>query len=333
MRVRDARTGKMKDQWHGGFATQADAKRARNDARSANDKGTAVAATRISVREYLGGLGRSVGDAGAADDCGGLPPARQSTPRAAHRPSPTAAADAVDDRPAVRGAPAGRVVAPKTKPGGRQEAAEGDAAHRQYRAPHRRHAAQSAQRRRRKEPSRTTRRTPPNCPRWSGTWTVPVTCRCGLATNLRPSSATSPATASSRCGVSCVDPGMRRGEVAGLTWRDVDLEGRHDQRAARARHGRHQCRRSGVQAEDGEGPSQGGPDEDTIAALTAWRQRQQADRARMARRVAGPRPGVHLGGRNGAAPRLARPVVPRAREEGQAAAGYACTTCATRAPP
>ena len=52
-RVRDPATGRMKDQWKGGYRTQAEAKRARNDARSASDKGTAVAATRITVREYL----------------------------------------------------------------------------------------------------------------------------------------------------------------------------------------------------------------------------------------------------------------------------------------
>jgi len=53
VRVRDPNTGKMKDQWKGGFATQTEARTARNDARSASDKGTAVAATRITVREYL----------------------------------------------------------------------------------------------------------------------------------------------------------------------------------------------------------------------------------------------------------------------------------------
>ena len=53
VRVRDPNTGKMKDQWKGGFATKTEAKTARNDARSASDKGTAVAATRITVREYL----------------------------------------------------------------------------------------------------------------------------------------------------------------------------------------------------------------------------------------------------------------------------------------
>lgn len=54
VRVRDPQTGKMKDQWKGGFQTQKEAKAARNDARSASDKGTAVAASRITVREYLG---------------------------------------------------------------------------------------------------------------------------------------------------------------------------------------------------------------------------------------------------------------------------------------
>jgi len=53
VRVRDPATGRMKDQWKGGFATQKEARQARNDARSASDKGTAVAATRITVRDYL----------------------------------------------------------------------------------------------------------------------------------------------------------------------------------------------------------------------------------------------------------------------------------------
>jgi hypothetical protein len=53
VRVRDPNTGKMKDQWKGGYKTQGEARTARNDARSASDKGTAVAATRITVREYL----------------------------------------------------------------------------------------------------------------------------------------------------------------------------------------------------------------------------------------------------------------------------------------
>jgi len=53
VRVRDANTGKMKDQWHGGFATKKEARTARNDARALSDKGTAVAASKITVKEYL----------------------------------------------------------------------------------------------------------------------------------------------------------------------------------------------------------------------------------------------------------------------------------------
>lgn len=53
VRVRDPHTGKMKDQWKGGFKTKTEARTARNDARAASDKGTAVAATRITVKEYL----------------------------------------------------------------------------------------------------------------------------------------------------------------------------------------------------------------------------------------------------------------------------------------
>jgi len=53
VRVRDAKTGKMKSRWIGGFKTQGEARRARNDARAAADKGTAVAASKITVREYL----------------------------------------------------------------------------------------------------------------------------------------------------------------------------------------------------------------------------------------------------------------------------------------
>ena len=33
VRVRDPNTGKMKDQWKGGFATRKEARQARNDAR------------------------------------------------------------------------------------------------------------------------------------------------------------------------------------------------------------------------------------------------------------------------------------------------------------
>ena len=53
VRVRDPQTGHMKDAWVGGFATEHEAKVARNAARTAADQGTAVAATRITVREYL----------------------------------------------------------------------------------------------------------------------------------------------------------------------------------------------------------------------------------------------------------------------------------------
>ncbi|MBN1631073.1 MAG: site-specific integrase [Thermoleophilia bacterium] len=53
VRVRDPKTGKMKDQWKGGYKTQKEARMARNDARSLSDKGTAVAASRITVGEYL----------------------------------------------------------------------------------------------------------------------------------------------------------------------------------------------------------------------------------------------------------------------------------------
>ena len=53
VRVRDPQTGRMKDAWVGGFATEREAKTARNAARTAADQGTAVAATRIGVNEYL----------------------------------------------------------------------------------------------------------------------------------------------------------------------------------------------------------------------------------------------------------------------------------------
>jgi len=53
VRVRDPLTGKMKDQWKGGFKTQKEARQARNDARSASDKGTAVAASKITTGQHL----------------------------------------------------------------------------------------------------------------------------------------------------------------------------------------------------------------------------------------------------------------------------------------
>jgi integrase len=53
VRTRDPNTGKMKAVWYGGFRTRGDARTARDDARSAANKGTAVAASRITVRQYL----------------------------------------------------------------------------------------------------------------------------------------------------------------------------------------------------------------------------------------------------------------------------------------
>jgi len=53
VRVRDPETGKKKDKWVGGFETRDEARIARDDARDAANKGTAVASTKITVREYL----------------------------------------------------------------------------------------------------------------------------------------------------------------------------------------------------------------------------------------------------------------------------------------
>jgi len=53
VRVRDPETGKRKDKWVGGFPTRTAAKNARDDARADANKGTAVASTRITVKEYL----------------------------------------------------------------------------------------------------------------------------------------------------------------------------------------------------------------------------------------------------------------------------------------
>ena len=55
VRVRDAVTGQMKDMWVSAFPSEEDAKRARNEARVQADKGTAVADTRMTVKEYLAG--------------------------------------------------------------------------------------------------------------------------------------------------------------------------------------------------------------------------------------------------------------------------------------
>jgi integrase len=53
VRVRDAATGKKHAQWKGGFATQDDAKAARDDARVEARKGTSVARAKLTVAEYL----------------------------------------------------------------------------------------------------------------------------------------------------------------------------------------------------------------------------------------------------------------------------------------
>jgi len=53
VKVRDPRTGQKKNRWVGGFETRTAAKNARDDARADANKGTAVPSTRITVREYL----------------------------------------------------------------------------------------------------------------------------------------------------------------------------------------------------------------------------------------------------------------------------------------
>jgi len=53
VRVRDAATGKRHAQWKGGFDTQDDAKAARDDARVEARKGTSVARAKLTVAEYL----------------------------------------------------------------------------------------------------------------------------------------------------------------------------------------------------------------------------------------------------------------------------------------
>ncbi len=53
VRVRDPHTGRKKARWVGGFATQREAREARDTARDAANKGTSVAPSRITVREYL----------------------------------------------------------------------------------------------------------------------------------------------------------------------------------------------------------------------------------------------------------------------------------------
>ena len=53
VRVRDPLTGKKKARWVGGFATQREARAARDAARDAANKGTSVAPSRVTVREYL----------------------------------------------------------------------------------------------------------------------------------------------------------------------------------------------------------------------------------------------------------------------------------------
>jgi integrase len=54
IRVTDARTGVSKPKWAGGFATEAEAKEARDSARVAARQGVYVDRSRITVRQYLG---------------------------------------------------------------------------------------------------------------------------------------------------------------------------------------------------------------------------------------------------------------------------------------
>lgn len=53
VRERDPKTGKTKPRWVGGFPTRTEAKRARNQARAAVDKGTYVAPQDVTVKAYL----------------------------------------------------------------------------------------------------------------------------------------------------------------------------------------------------------------------------------------------------------------------------------------
>jgi integrase len=53
VKIRDAKTGKKTNRWVGGFATRDEARDARDDARVAANKGTSVAASRVTMKEYL----------------------------------------------------------------------------------------------------------------------------------------------------------------------------------------------------------------------------------------------------------------------------------------
>lgn len=53
VRVRDPKTGKTKNIWKGGFPTQKAAKMARDNARAEANKGTAASSSRITVADYL----------------------------------------------------------------------------------------------------------------------------------------------------------------------------------------------------------------------------------------------------------------------------------------
>jgi hypothetical protein len=103
VRVRDPKTGRMKDQWKGGYRTRTEAKAARTMP-ARHRQGYGVASTRITVREYLEQWLEVQAGQVRPHDTRKLPAARRQVHRAADRSRASAAAHTRDDRLPVRDA-------------------------------------------------------------------------------------------------------------------------------------------------------------------------------------------------------------------------------------
>ncbi len=86
VRERDPGTGKAKPRWVGGFDTRAEARKARDAARHATNRGTFVAPASLTVGEYLDRVDRRPRGRAQAVHCHLLPGKHQPIPTP--RPGP-----------------------------------------------------------------------------------------------------------------------------------------------------------------------------------------------------------------------------------------------------